>query len=416
MRRIGWMLLLAAALAAPVQASEEIVLRQALTGKAHEVLSSLVQRFNDEQKGKARVVLQDLRAVEEADRRRLPQLALLDTDDSMEFFGTRPRFKPLHQVMAESGVRLDGRRFFPLLADAVDDTLGRLQALPLGMSLPVLMWNKEAFSKAGLDPELAPKTWWEVQERAGRLFDAGFKCPFTTSRFTWVNLENVSSQHGEPIAVHQKNGTSRVALNQLVDVKHIALLASWYRSSYFRYFGSGNESDQKFLSGECAMLTGESALYAEAMRGSFGVGEAELPYYDDVRGATPHKVLPDGAALWVLAGHKKNEYKLAARFISFMLQPQVQREWVQATAYLPMMPVALKAFQDTGVAPAFLAAATRRLDERKSATTRTRHGSGLNRARDILDQEIAEVWANTKPAKEALDNAMSRINEPQGRH
>lgn len=414
MRRMGWMLLLVSALVAPAQASEEIILRHALTGKAHDVLATLVLRFNDEQKGKARVLLQDLRGIEEEDRHQLPHLALLDSDDSMEFFGTRPRFKPLYQMMTESGEKLDAQRFFPLLADAVDDTLGRLQALPLGMSLPVLMWNKEAFRKAGLDPEKPPKTWWEVQERAGSLFDAGVQCPFTSSRFAWVHLENVSSQHGEPIIVREKNGSTRVALNQLVDVKHIALLASWYKSSYFHYFGSGTESDRKFIAGECAMLTGESALYAEAMRGSFAVGVAELPYYDDVRGATPHKVLPDGAALWVLAGRKKNEYKLAARFVSFMLRPQVQLEWVQATGYLPMTPAAIEALKAAGVAPALLDAATRRLAERKAATTRVKHGSGLNRVREILNQEIASVWANTKPAKEALDTAMSRVNSAQG--
>ncbi len=414
MRRMRWMLLLVFALVAPAQASEEIILRHALTGKAHDMLATLVLRFNDEQKGKARVLLQDLRGIEEEDRRQLPHLALLDSDDSMDFFRTRPRFKPLHQMMSESGEKLDAQQFFPLLADSVDDTLGRLQALPLGMSLPVLMWNKEAFRKAGLDPEQAPKTWLEVQERAGSLFDAGVQCPFTSSRFVRVHLENVSSQHGEPIAVREKNGTTRVALNQLVDVKHIALLASWYKSDYFHYFGAGSESDRKFIAGECAMLTGESALYAEAKRGGFEVGVAALPYYDDFYGATPHKVLPDGAALWVLTGRKKSEYKLAARFVGFMLRPQVQLEWVQATGYLPMTPAAIEALKAAGVAPTLLDAATRRLSERKSATSRIKHGFGLNRVRDILNQEIAAVWANTKPAKEALDTAMRRVNGTQG--
>lgn len=413
MRRIGWMLLLASALAAPARASEDIVLRHALTGKSLDVLTTLVLRFNDEQKGKARVLLQDLRGIAEEDRRQLPLMALLDSDDGMEFFHTRPRFKPLYQMMSESGEKFDARAVFPLLTDAVDDTLGRLQSLPLGMSLPVLMWNKEAFRQAGLDPEMPPKTWLDVQHRAASLYDAGVKCPFTSSRFTWVHLENVSSQHGEPIAVREKSGHTRVALNKLVDVKHIALLASWYKSSYFHYFGSGTESDRKFLAGECAMLTGESALYAEAMRGSFAVGVSELPYYDDVHGATPTKVLPDGAALWMLAGRKKHEYKLAARFVGFMLRPQVQREWVQATGYLPMTPAAIEALKAAGVAPTLLDAATRRLAERKSATMRTKHGSGLNRVREILNQEIASVWADAKPAKEALDTAMSRVNDAQ---
>ena len=40
-------------------------------------------------------------------------------------------------------------------------------------------------------------------------------------------------------------------------------------------------------------------------------------------------VLPDGASLWILAGHKKDEYKLAASFMSFLLRPEVQTEWEQ---------------------------------------------------------------------------------------
>lgn len=412
MLQTGWMVLLALALAAPAQAQTgvEIILRHALTGKAQDELASLVLRFNDEQKGKARVMLQDLRGISEPVRQQLPQLALLNADDGSEFFGTRPRYKPLFQVMPMAGERLDAKRFFPLLADAVDDPVGRIQALPLGMSLPVLMWNKEAYRKAGLDPELPPKTWQEVQQRAGKLFDAGVKCPLTSSRFAWVHLENLSSQHNEPISVREKNGATRIALNRLIDVKHIAMLSSWYKSFYFHYFGPGIESDRKFISGECAMLTGESSLYAEAVHSGLAVGVADLPYYDDVRDATPTKLMPDGAGLWVLAGFKKPEYQLAARFVSFLLRPQVQMEWVRATGYLPMTPVAIEMLKRAGVAPTLLDAATRRLTERPAATTRTKYGADLGAMHDVLNEEIATVWANTKPAKEALDNAMQRLN------
>lgn len=410
MAQAGWMLLLLLALAAPAQAGEEIILRHALTGKAQDALTSLVLRFNDAQKGKARVILQDLRGISEQVRHELPQLALLDVDDSSEFFGSRPRFKPLFQVMPLAGERIDAKRFFPLLADAVDDPVGRIQALPLGMSLPVLLWNKEAYRKAGLDPEVPAKTWWEVQQHAGKLFDAGVKCPVTSSRFAWVHLENLSSQHGEPISVREKNGVTKIALNRLIDVKHIALLSSWHKSAYFRYYGPGSESDEKFISGECAMYTGPSKLYADAVHAGLAVGVAELPYYDDVRGATPTKLLPDGAGLWILAGFKKNEYQLAARFVSFLLQPQAQLEWVRATGYLPMTPVAIDMLKRAGVAPTLLEAATRRLAERPGMTTRVKYGSDPDQMRDVLNEEIATVWANTKPAKEALDSAMQRLN------
>lgn len=410
MRSIVWILLLLVSMAAPVRASQDVVLRYAVTGRAQDVLAKLVLRFNDEQNGAARVLLQNLRGMDENERRHLPHMALLDTDDSMEFFLTRPRFKPLYKVMNESGVPFDAQRFFPLISEAVDDDAHRLQALPLGLSLPVLMWNKEAFRKAGLDPDQPPKTWHDVQDRAASLYDAGALCPLTSSRFSWVHLENVSAQHGQPIVVHEKNGFTRVVLNRLVNIKHLALLESWQKSFYFHYFGPGTEANRKFLSGECAMITGESSLYADVVRGGFVAGMAELPYYDDMRDATPARQLPDGAALWILAGRSKEEYQVIARFVSFLLRPDVQVDWLHGTAYLPMTRAIIEKLKTTGVEPALLESVRRRLSASTAGMARAKHGAGLNRLHDILSEEIATVWANAKPAKEALDTAMRRAN------
>ncbi len=410
MCKFALLLLTSLALAAPVHATEDIVLRHTLSGSALDALATLVLRFNDEQKGKARVLLQDLHGIDDQARRHLPQMALLDDDDSLEYFLTRPRFKPLHQVMKEAGEKLDMQQFLPLVADAVDDNAGRLQALPLGLSLPVLLWNKEAYRQAGLDAELPPKTWWEVQERAGKLFDAGNKCPLTTSRFTWVHLENLSSQHGEPIALRERNGVPKLVLNRLVNVKHLALLASWHKSFYFHYFGPGNEADQKFLSGECSMYTGESALYQRALQSGVAVGMAPLPYYDDVHDVAPGKVMPNGTALWVLAGGKKNDYRIMARFVSFLLRPQVQQEWLQATGYLPMTQIARAGLKGNGATAVLLQAAGPRLSERKPLTTRTKQGDAQVRMHAIVGEEVARIWSDGRPAKEVLDKAMLRVN------
>ncbi|MDP2811383.1 MAG: extracellular solute-binding protein [Rhodocyclaceae bacterium] len=398
-------------LTASAASAQEIVLRHALEGAPLDALSTLVLRFNDGQKGRAKVVLQGVAAVE--DRRQLPHLALLEPEDGMRFFDTRPRFKPLHAMMRESGEKLDEARFLPQMADAVDDLTGRVQGLPLALAMPVLFYNKEAFLKAGLDPEVPPKTWWEVQKIAGALLDVGLDCPLTTSRFAWVHLENISSQHGEPMLA--RNGkTDQVALNGMVHVKHVALLASWHKSLYFHYFGPGREGDARFLSGKCAMLTGESSLHADlAHPPRFPVGVAALPYYDDVYGARPADVLPDGAALWALPGKKVEEYRVAARFVSFLLKPEVQREWVRATGFLPMTKSALNALKEAasmGVAPMVLEAVEKRLSAPRQKMARTKLGFGRNKVREILGEEIEFVWGNTKPAKEALDTAMLRAN------
>jgi sn-glycerol 3-phosphate transport system substrate-binding protein len=405
MKRLLWILLGSAiALSASAQ---EISLRHDLDGKVLDALATLVLRFNDELKGKGKIVLQDARGLE--NKALLPHLALLDPDDSMDFFATRPRFRPLHEVMREAGQKLDAGQFYPQIADAVDDASGRIQALPLGLALPVLMTNRASLRKAGLDPDQPIKTWWELQKVAGEIYDRGGKCPLTTARFAWIHSENVSTQAGEPISSRVGN-VDKVLINGMVNVKHLALLASWQKSRYFHYSGPGREGNKRFLSGECAMLTGESSLYAEARRAGIDVGVQPLPHYDDVYAARPADVLPDGAGLWMLAGHKKDEYKLAARFAGFMMRPEVQKEWVQATGYLPMTPGAVMALRDSGIPPQLLDAAQKRLSVSRKGSTRVKHGPIRDRLREFIGEEVALVWTTDRPAKEALDNAVRRVN------
>lgn len=405
MKRLLWILLGSSiALSASAQ---EVTLRHDLNGKALDSLATLVLRFNDELKGKGKVVLQDARGLE--NKALLPQLALLDPDDSMDFFGTRPRFRPLHEVMREAGLKLDAGQMYPQIADAVDDASGRIQALPLGLALPVLMTNRVSLRKAGLDPDQSIKTWWELQKVAGEIYDRGGKCPLTTARFAWIHSENVSTQAGEPISSRVGN-VDKVLVNGMVNVKHLALLASWQKSRYFHYSGPGREGNKRFLSGECAMLTGESSLYAEARRSGIDVGIQPLPHYDDVYAARPADLLPDGAGLWMLAGHKKDEYKLAARFAGFMMRPDVQKEWVQATGYLPMTPGAVMALRDSGIPPQLLDAAQKRLSVSRKGSTRVKHGPIRDRLREFVGEEVALVWTTDRPAKEALDNAVRRVN------
>lgn len=387
--------------------AQEVVLRHALDGRAQDALATLVVRFNDAQKGKGRIVLQDARSVE--DKKQLPQLALLDVDDSLDFFATRPRFLPLDKVMREGGGKFDSRQFYPQILDAIDDPNGKPQALPLGLSFPVLFINRAVLEKAGLDPQRQPRTWREVQQLAGDLYDKGVSCPLTSSRFAWVHVENISAQHGEPMALRSKRGEQAIA-NNLVNVKHLALLASWQKSRYFHYSGPGTEGNQRFLSGECAMLTGESSLYASARAAGLEFTIAALPYYDDVYGVRPQDVLPDGAALWTLAGQKKEQIRLAARFMTYLMRPEVQKEWVAATSYLPMTPAALAALRDTGIPPKLLDAVDKRLAVSPKGGTRTRPGPLRDRLRQFLGEEIDFVWKADRPPKQALDAATARAN------
>ena len=405
------MLLGAAAIAqaAPPPPPPEIVFRHAMTGETAALLVDLVGRFNAESKS-GKVILQHLSMV--TDPHQLPHLALLEDGEHQKFFDSHPRMLPLHKVMADAKETFDAASLFPVIADVVDDNKGRIQALPLALSVPVLFYNKDTFRKAKLDPAKPPATWWELQTAAGKVYDIDRRCPFTSSNPAWVLMENVATQHGEPIAHGEQSGKTGLALNNLVEVKHVALLASWHKSFYFRTFGPGREADEKFMSGECSMLTSDSSLYLRLLRRKpFDFGVAALPHYDDVRGAAPGRLLPDGAALWVLAGKKKPDYAAVARFVSFLMRPDVQKLWVDGTGYLPMTAAGVEALAAAGVAPELLRKTVERLsDKRFASAAKPKAVFGMSRVRAILHEELEAVWANLKPAKEALDTAVKRGN------
>jgi sn-glycerol 3-phosphate transport system substrate-binding protein len=280
----------------------------------------------------------------------------------------------------------------------------------MAMALPVIYLNRGALRKSGINPDQAPRTWLALQEIAGALRKQGVACPLTSSQFSWVHLENLASQHGQPVVTQQRD-VEKLALNSLINVKHLALLASWQKSLYFHYSGPGQEGNQRFLNGECAMLTGESSFYAEILGRGVDASINAMPYYDDVYGARPDEVLPGGAALWVLAGFKSNDYKLIARFVGFLMRPDIQSEWVGATAFLPMTSGAISALRDTGAFPPHLLnGAMRRLSATKKTTTRARSSPIRDRFRAILGEEMEFVWNSDRPAKEALDRAIDRTN------
>lgn len=403
-----WIMGISLAVALPLAGAQEVTLRHSLQGKALDALATMTLKFNDAQKGKARVVLQNTDTLTPQQRAQLPTAALFDLDESTHYFATRPRFVPFHQLIKDTGEKISFSDFYPQIVDAISDSSGRMQALPMGMAIPVLFRNKDYFVKAGLDPEKAPATWAEVQEVAGKLFDAGYECPLTSTYFARLHAENVSTQHGQGVA----GKGDKAALNTLINVKHLALLTSWQKSRYFHYYGPHREAEEKFLSGECAMITADSTLFSR-LSPTEGVhaGASPLPYHDDTYTMTPDKVLPEGASLWTVAGKKKDEYKLLARYIKFLLTPEHQRDWVKATAYLPMSKSALVALKEAGAfSPAILAAAEKRLSNVHKDSGVIRNEVSRSRMRRILDEEVETVWANKKPAKQALDDAMQRYS------
>src|SRR5581483_4006995 len=209
---------------------------------------------------------------------------------------------------------------------------------PLSTATPVLYYNRDAFKRAQLDPDKAPKTWYEIPKTLGALRESGVSCPMTTAWPSWVLFENMTAWHNEEFATHH-NGMdghgARLSFNGRLMVRWISMLSSWMKAGYFEYSGRAAEGEARFVSGECAVLTSSSASYGELRENAkFDLGVAQLPYYDDIGGA-PHNTLTGGAALWVMGGKPKPDYHGIAKFLAFLAKPERQAERTQKTGFVP---------------------------------------------------------------------------------
>jgi sn-glycerol 3-phosphate transport system substrate-binding protein len=328
----------------------------------------------------------------------------------------RKAIKPVYEVMAQAGEKFDPKAYMPAVAGYYTDTQGRMLSMPFNSSTPVFFYNKDAFKKAGLDPNKPPKTWDEVQNAATKVKDTGMACGFTSGWQSWVQLETMSAWHNQEFATKQ-NGfggldTQLVFNNQLL-VRHIAKLSSWVKSGLFTYAGRKNEPEAKFFGGECAMLTSSSAAYANIKKNSkFEFGVAQLPYYEDVKGAPQNSII-GGASLWVMAGGKPAEYKGVAKFFTFLSSPQVQADWHQKTGYVPITKAAYELTKKQGfydANPGTDIAIQQLLLKNPTKDSKGIRLGNFVQIRGIIDEELESVWSQKKAPKQALDDAVQRGN------
>ncbi len=342
-------LMISAALVSPVvaHAATEIQWWHSMTGALSDQLNDIANQFNASQTDYKVVPVykggyaESMSAAIAAYRaKNPPHIAQVFEVGTATMMAARQAIKPVYEVMAESGETFDPKSYMPAVTSYYTDTTGRMLSMPFNSSTTVFYYNKDAFRKAGLDPNKPPKTWAEVGVAAKKITDTNtLPCGYTTAWQSWVHLENASAWHNVAFAT-KDNGfggmDARLTFNNPLLVKHITMLGDWAGDGRFTYAGRTTQPEAKFYSGECAMITTSSAAYGNIKRSSkFEFGISSLPYHADVKGAPQNSII-GGASLWVYAGRPKDDYRGVAKFFSFMSSPKIQAAWHQATGYVPI--------------------------------------------------------------------------------
>lgn len=331
--------------------------------------------------------------------------------------GAKGAIYPVYELMRDAGEPFDPSAYLASVTGYYTDTEGNMLSMPFNSSTPVLYYNKDAFKKAGLDPDKPPATWPELEQYAQKLQGAGVKCGFTTGWQSWVQLENFSAWHDVPFGT-KSNGfgglDTEFTFNGPAQVKHIAQLAEWQKSGVFSYGGRRSDSAPKFYTQECAMYMNSSAAYAgvKANAKNFDFGVGTLPYWPDLA-ATPRNTIIGGATLWVLRGLDQEVYNGAAKFFSYLSSAEVQADWHQFTGYLPITYAAAELTKSQGfyeANPGTDVAITQMTTNTPTANSKGLRFGSFVQVRDIINEELEAIWAGDKTAQQGLDTAVARGN------
>nr|WP_322093105.1 sn-glycerol-3-phosphate ABC transporter substrate-binding protein UgpB [Paraburkholderia bannensis] len=424
-RALGAAMLFASGVQAAHAAPTEIQFWHAMESELGERVNEIAQQFNASQsdykivpvfKGTYdQTLAAGIAAYRSGDAPAILQVYEVGTATMMQ---AKKAVVPVYDVMKNAGVPFDEKAFVPTVASYYGDAkTGHLVSMPFNSSTPLLYYNRDAFKKAGLNPDAPPKTWPEVAADAAKLKAAGLNCGFTTGWQGWIQIENYSAWHAAPIAT-RNNGfdgaDAELEINKPLQVAHIAFLQKMAKDGTFTYVGRKDEATAKFYSGDCAIMMGSSGALANVQKyAKFQFGTGMMPYDPSVKGA-PQNAIIGGASLWVLAGKNPEVYKGVAKFLAYLTSPAVAAKWHEDTGYLPVTTAAYDLARKQGFYAAHPGADTatkQMLNKPPLPYTKGLRLGNMPQIRTVVDEELEQVWTGSKTPQQALDSANSRGNE-----
>ncbi len=410
-------------LASGVFAQTTVEFWHAMTGKNGDMVVSLCDKFNASQKDyKVVPVLKGsyadcLNAGIAAFRAgQAPAILQVFEVGTATMMAAKGAVKPVYQLMAENNEKFDPNIYIPTVKGYYTTADGKMLSMPFNSSTAVMYYNKDAFRKAGLDPEKPPVTWPEFFAAARKLKASGMEGGYTTNWISWIQLENFSAWHNVPFGT-KSNGfeglDTELVFNTPLQVKHFTQIYQDSKDKVFIYGGRENKANPLFISGQVGMHFESIGGYGNMKANcKFDFGVARLPYYPDVAGAPQNSII-GGASLWVLNGKTKPEYQAVADFFSFISTPEMQSYWHRETGYVPVTTAAYELTKSMGFYkdnPGHEIAIKQLLNKAPTANSKGIRFGNFAAIREIEDQVWEDILAGKLSVKDGLDKMVKDGN------
>jgi sn-glycerol 3-phosphate transport system substrate-binding protein len=225
-------------------------------------------------------------------------------------------------------------------------TEGVLRAMPWTLSNPILIYDRNAFRAAGLDPDRPPSTLDEVTEYSERLVGSGVVEHGISVRAEAFVNEALYAKAGR-LYVNKENGRQGRATRALLDTKPGRQIWEWWSDTVESGLGlfTGSQIDNydnlyAIGTGDAAMTIDASSLlgsiFAIAASGAFqdvDLGVAPLPSLE-TGGGVP---VGDGS-LWIPESESAAQTAAAWELVKYLTAPEQQTEFAVGSqgGYVPI--------------------------------------------------------------------------------
>lgn len=217
--------------------------------------------------------------------------------------------------------------FYPMLAQ-YDYYEGKRYSLPMSANNMQVIWNKDLFQAAGLDPETPPATWTEMQSMADQCSDADngivgfeFYTQPTGEGITWQFQVWLWAAGGEFLNADN----TAAAFNTPEGLKALAFVSDMLQGN-----GSVPGPWGAFGDGKACMQLDGSWLFGYRLDAPFQWGIAPVPAPEG--GTTASNVGGERIIMFKSAENKDAAWK----FIKFMTSTDIQLRWDRETGFLPV--------------------------------------------------------------------------------
>lgn len=326
-------------------AKEKIVFWHAMSGEGQKALEKIVSDYNNSQdkveveaifQGSYEEAIVKFKAVSGTDE--VPNLVQMN-DISTSFMYRSGSIVPMNDFI-EKDTSFNVGNLEDVLLNYYRIN-GKLYSMPFNSSTAILVYNKDAFKEVGLDPEVAPKSYKEVEEFAKKLVkkdENGIvdRYGFSIISYAWFIEQLLANDN--VLYTDEENGRNGNMPTKVVYGEQLPTILTWMQGMNseklaINYGRDWDSTRSAFSSGKVAMYLDSSAGLTGIINNSkFNVGTAFIPNESGVFNGS----VIGGASLWITDSKDDSKEQAAWDFVKYAVSKEVQAQWSTKTGYFPV--------------------------------------------------------------------------------